>query len=47
AIDDISITQTVGISENAFTGISIYPNPVNKQLIVSGLTENDITTLTI
>jgi len=47
AIDDISITQTVGISENAFTGVSIYPNPVNKQLIVSGLTENDITTLTI
>lgn len=47
AIDDISITQTVGISENLLTNASVYPNPVNNQLFVNGLIDGEITTISI
>lgn len=47
AIDDISITQTVGINENILANVSIYPNPVANQLFVNGLTDGVLTTLAI
>ncbi|MBQ21154.1 MAG: hypothetical protein CMD31_10395 [Flavobacteriales bacterium] len=47
AIDDISITQTVGINENVFGNISIYPNPAQNNLIIDGIINNEGVDLSI
>lgn len=41
AIDDISIKQTVGMNENVFGNISIYPNPAQDNLIIDGIINNE------
>lgn len=47
AIDDISVTGTVGINENTLATVTIYPNPANDQLFVNGLVQGELTTLVI
>ena len=37
AIDDIAVTQTVGVEETVFGDIKVYPNPVKNNLIVDGM----------